>query len=113
MRAANCATTSATSVCPTAAMIHSQIPTGPAVTQYVVVGREDADRHRDERERDREDLKGAERSFQFRFVAAFATLLVGNIDSLFNGRPLNGGRSAEVAVRRSIGTGPSSHVIGE
>ena len=31
MRAANCATTSATSVCPTAAMTHSQIPTGPAV----------------------------------------------------------------------------------
>ena len=31
MRAANCATTSATSVCPTATMIHSQIPTGPAV----------------------------------------------------------------------------------
>ena len=30
MRAANCATTRATRVCPTAAMIHSQIPTGPA-----------------------------------------------------------------------------------
>ena len=29
MRAANCATTRATSVCPTAARTHSQIPTGP------------------------------------------------------------------------------------
>lgn len=32
MRAANCATTSATRLCPTAATSHSQIPTGPAVT---------------------------------------------------------------------------------
>lgn len=32
MRAANCATTNATRVCPTAATIHNQIPTGPAVT---------------------------------------------------------------------------------
>ena len=31
MRAANCAITKATSVCPTAAITHSQIPTGPAV----------------------------------------------------------------------------------
>ena len=31
MRAANCATTSATSVCPIAASTHSQMPTGPAV----------------------------------------------------------------------------------
>ena len=30
MRAANWATTSATRVCPTATMTHSQIPTGPA-----------------------------------------------------------------------------------
>ncbi|MFD8889846.1 hypothetical protein [Streptomyces sp. NPDC059566] len=32
MRAANWATTSATRVWPTAATVHSQIPTGPAVT---------------------------------------------------------------------------------
>ena len=31
IRAANCATTNATSVCPTAAISQSQIPTGPAV----------------------------------------------------------------------------------
>ena len=31
IRAANCATTNATSVCPTAATSQSQIPTGPAV----------------------------------------------------------------------------------
>ncbi|MFF3859614.1 hypothetical protein [Streptomyces sp. NPDC002209] len=39
MRAANCATTRATRVCPTAATIQSQIPTGPAATStssYVV-----------------------------------------------------------------------------
>ena len=44
--------------------------------KYVVVGREDADGHRDERERDREYLKRAESSFQFRFVATFHTLVV-------------------------------------
>jgi len=31
MRAENCAITNATSVCPTAAITHSQIPTGPAL----------------------------------------------------------------------------------
>jgi hypothetical protein len=56
-------------------MIHSQIPT--RALQYGAVGREDADRHRDERERDRERLKWAEGSLEFWFVAAIPALFVG------------------------------------
>jgi hypothetical protein len=37
---------------------------GPRVLQHVVVCRKDANRHRDERERDREYLKGAEGRFE-------------------------------------------------
>ena len=70
MRAANWAITSATSVCPTATMSHSQIPDRPRVPQHVVVGAENADRHRDERERDREHLERAERPLQLLCVAA-------------------------------------------
>ena len=70
MRAANWATTSATRVCPTATTAHSQMPTGPAVPEHVVVGGEDSHRDGDERERDREHLERAEGSFQLWFVAA-------------------------------------------
>ena len=79
MRAANCAITSATSVCPTATIEPQPDPDRPRVLQHLVVCPEDADRHRDERERDREHLKGAERPLQLRLVAAsfFDPLIAG------------------------------------
>ena len=51
----------------------------PGVQQHVVIGTEDADRHRDERERDREDLKRAEGAFQLRFIAAVFIEIVGGL----------------------------------
>ena len=51
---------------------------GTCVLQHESVGSKDADRNRDERERDREHLKGAERPFQLRLVATLFAEIVGS-----------------------------------
>ena len=79
MRAANCAITSATRVCPIATMTHSHIPTGPAFRSTSSYVPEDANRHRDEGERNSEDLKGAESPFQLGLVATVFTETVSGL----------------------------------
>lgn len=79
MRAANCAITSATRVCPDRYDDPQPYPDRPRVPQHVVVCTEDANRHRDEGERNSEDLKGAESPFQLGLVATVFTETVNGL----------------------------------
>ena len=81
MRAANCAITNAINNCPIATSTHSQMPTGPAFLQDIVVGAEDADRHGNEGEGNGEDLERTEGSFQ---LLVIATLFGGSIPTRGN-----------------------------